>query len=115
MKLSEDKVLAEVQRLTRRDLRHWVREGWVRPIVGKTGPLFDAVDVARLRLLCDLRKDMAVPTSAMPVVLSLLDQLHRTRRDMFQLLSILQDQPSDVRMAIERQFRAVSGRDAEME
>ncbi|KNG93111.1 MerR family transcriptional regulator [Pseudaestuariivita atlantica] len=106
MRLSEDKVLAEIRRLTRRDLRHWVRQGWVRPVIGETGPLFDTLDVARLRLLCDLRKDMAVPASTMPVVLSLLDQLHQTRRDLVRLLSILEDQPRDVRAAFERQLRA---------
>ena len=57
MSFTEQMVLTEIRRLTRRELRLWVHEGWVRPAMSETGPLFDDLDVARLRLLCDLRKD----------------------------------------------------------
>ena len=61
MRLDERSVVARIDRLTLRDLRAWMREGWVLPAQGETGPEFDDLDVARLRLLCDLRKDMALP------------------------------------------------------
>jgi len=110
MILTEQRVLSEIQRLTRRELRLWVREGWVRPVMGEAGPLFDEVDVARLRLLCDLRKDMALPSDAMPVVLTLIDRLHQTRRDLHVLVEVLQDQPDDVRRLISERLRTrVSG------
>ena len=82
MSLDERNVVARIERLTLRELRLWVREGWVRPAQGERGPVFDEIDVARLRLLCDLRKDMALPADAMPTVLTLIDELHRTRRDL---------------------------------
>lgn len=100
MSLTEQMVLTEVRRLTRRELRLWVREGWVRPALGERGPVFDEIDVARLRLLCDLRMDMALPTDALPVVLTLIDQLHRTRRDLRHLAEALDEQPADVRRAV---------------
>lgn len=97
MRLTERSVVAKVERLTMRELRLWVREGWVRPAQGETGPLFDELDVARIRLLCDLRRDMAIPTSALPPVLTLIDQLHRTRRDLRRLTEALDEQAEDVR------------------
>ena len=78
MRLSERSVVARVERLTMRELRLWVREGWVRPATSEDGPVFDELDIARIRLLCDLRKDMNIPASALPPLLTLIDQLHRT-------------------------------------
>ncbi|MGJ8606015.1 MAG: chaperone modulator CbpM [Marivita sp.] len=115
MSFTEHMVLAENRRLTRRELRLWVREGWVRPTLSETGPVFDDLDVARLRLLCDLRKDMALPSTAVPVVLTLIDRLHQTRRDLHTLLEALENQPDSVRHAVVARLRArfdadVSGR-----
>jgi len=100
MSWDERSVVARVERLTMRDLRLWVREGWVRPAEGNNGPIFDDLDVARLRLLCDLRKDMALPTDVMPTVLTLIDHLHRTRRDLRRLTEALDEQPTGVRKAV---------------
>lgn len=100
MSYDERAVVASIARLTLRDLRFWVREGWVRPAQGQAGPVYDEIDVARLRLLCDLRKDMALPTDVVPTVLTLIDQLHRTRRDLRRLAEALDEQPGDVRQAV---------------
>ena len=100
MSLDERTVVARVERLTLRDLRLWIREGWVRPTQSARGPIFDDLDVARLRLLCDLRKEMALPTAVMPTVLTLIDQLHRTRRDLRRLTEALEEQPAEVRLAV---------------
>lgn len=104
MKLDERAVVASVERLTLRELRTWVRQGWVRPAHGAGGPYFDDIDIARLRLLCDLRKDMALPTDVMPIVLILIDQLHRTRRDLRRLTEALDKQSPDIRKAVLRSF-----------
>jgi chaperone modulatory protein CbpM len=109
MRLDEQGVVAEVRRLTLRELRFWVREGWVRPAPGDGGPVFDEVDVARIRLLCDLRKELALPTDALPVVLTLIDRLHRARRDLRALAEALDDQPEGVRRAVAAQVRARQG------
>lgn len=105
MSMTERMVLTEIRRLTRRELRLWMREGWVRPTLGESGPLFEEIDVARLRLLCDLRKEMALPTDAVPVVLTLIDRLHQTRRDLRVLVEALDDQPDDVRRAVAARLR----------
>jgi chaperone modulatory protein CbpM len=114
MRLDERSVVAEVRRLTLRELRFWVREGWVRPANAETGPLFDEIDLARIRLLCDLRKEMALPTDALPVVLSLIDRLHETRRELRHLTEALEEQPETVRRSVIASFRERrSGRDRE--
>ncbi|GAB4258428.1 MAG: hypothetical protein Kow0013_00240 [Pararhodobacter sp.] len=105
MSLTEESVLREIRRLTRRDLRLWVEAGWVRPALAEDGPRFDELDVARLRLLCDLRKDMALSAQAIPVILTLIDRLHQTRRDLHALLDALDGQPPDVRRSVMAQLR----------
>ena len=105
MTIDERSVVACVERVTLRELRLWVREGWVRPAQGDSGPVFDELDVARVRLLCDLRKEMALPSDVLPTVLTLMDHLHRARRDLRRLSEALHDQPEDVRRAVLASFR----------
>jgi chaperone modulatory protein CbpM len=100
MSIDERTVVARIERLTLRELRLWVKEGWVRPAQSERGPVFDDLDVARLRLLCDLRKDMALPTDVMPTVLTLIDHLHRTRRELRRITEALDEQPTEVRRAV---------------
>lgn len=109
MSFDERTVVARIERLTLRELRLWVREGWVRPAQGESGPAFDDMDVARLRLLCDLRKDMALPSDVVPVVLTLIDHLHRTRRDLRVLAEALSEQPAEVRQAVIASVRRRTG------
>ena len=112
MRLDEHAVVARIERLTLRELRIWVREGWVRPAYGEGGPVFDDIDIARLRLLCDLLKDMALPTDILPVVLTLIDHLHRTRRDLRRLTEALDEQSPDVRRAVLRSVQSRTERGA---
>ena len=104
--LNEHDVVARVARVELRELRLWVREGWVRPAEGENGPVFDDLDVARIRLVCDLHKEMALPTDAMSVILSLLDQLHGTRRELRELAGAIDAQSPEVRQAIIAAYRA---------
>lgn len=98
--LDEREVVATVRRVQLRELRLWVREGWVRPSRGESGPVFDDLDVARIRLVCDLRKEMSLPTDTIPVVLSLLDQVHGLRRELRHLAEAIDEQPEETRRAI---------------
>ncbi|MFP7671861.1 chaperone modulator CbpM [Marivita sp. S0852] len=98
--LNERDVVARVARVELRELRLWVREGWIKPATSEAGPVFDDLDVARIRLVCDLRKEMALPNDAVPVVLSLLDQLHGLRRDLKNLAGAVDAQPDEIRQAI---------------
>jgi chaperone modulatory protein CbpM len=107
MSFDERVVVARVERLTLRELRFWVREGWVRPVYSQAGPAFDELDIARIRLLCDLKKDMSLPTDALPVVLTLIDRLHEARRELRCLTEALEEQPRDVSRAVVRSYRTL--------
>ncbi len=73
--------LARLPGLDEGRLRWWIAQDWVRPVVREGELVFAEIDVARLRLIVDL-EGLEVGEGAMPVVLSLLDQLHATRRQM---------------------------------
>lgn len=78
-------VLARVPGLDEQRLRLWIAEEWVRPMRRSGEPVFEEIDLARVQLIFDLDR-MDVGLGAMPVVLSLLDQLHEHRRQMHRVL-----------------------------
>ncbi|MDB5412391.1 MAG: hypothetical protein JWR10_726 [Rubritepida sp.] len=67
------------------DLQRWIGEGYVRPERAADDLLFEEIDVERVRLILELRDVMQVNEEALPVVLSLLDQLYELRRRLLRL------------------------------
>lgn len=67
-------------RLDARAVDAWIEAGWLRPRGGRSGREFSDIDVARARLIGDLRGDIGVNDEAVPVVLDLIDQIHGLRR-----------------------------------
>lgn len=102
MRMDERDVLRIVRRLRRRDLQSWVQAEWIRPVEGPDGLEFDDADIARLRLICDLRKEIVVPNDVVPLVLSLLDQVHGLRSELRQIASAVEKQPEATRDSILR-------------
>ena len=100
MKLTEKEVVEAVGTVSLRQLRVWVRRGWIVPAQAEDGLVFDEMDVARIRLLCQLRRDMNVNEDAVPVVLSLLDQIYGLRREMRVMMEAICEQPKHVQMRI---------------
>ena len=81
--------------LRREDVEHWIGQSWVRPdVVSADGEprryLFRDIDIARVRLIVELREQMQVNEDALPIVLSLLDQLYEARRRMRRVSDVLQ-------------------------
>jgi chaperone modulatory protein CbpM len=108
MSLTEREVIEHLEQVSVRRLRTWVRRGWVRPEQRGRGYAFREVDVARIRLVCELRDELNIGEEAMPVVLSLLDQVYGLRRELRHLARAVDEQPPEVRDAIARRFRALS-------
>jgi len=79
-------VCATVPGLTEADLWHFVEAEWVRPARQDDKPIFSEADLARIRLIQDLRTTLEVEEPTLPLVLSLLDQLYATRRQLRLLL-----------------------------
>ena len=73
-------------RLDARLCEAWIEAGWLRP-GGEAGSReFSDVDLARARLISDLRNDLGVNDESVPVVLDLIDQIHGLRRVVRHLL-----------------------------
>lgn len=67
-------------RLERPVLERWIAEEWVRPDLRDGEYAFEEIDVARVHLILELRDHLDVNEAALPVVLSLMDQLYELRR-----------------------------------
>ena len=78
----------------------WVERGWVRPAQQGEAWTFEEIDVARLRLVRDLRYGMAVAEETMPLVLSLLDQVYDMRHRMRAIARAVETQDEAVRAAV---------------
>ena len=104
----EVEVVEALGKLTVAELRVWCEAGWVAPARGEAGPIFDEVDLARIRLVCQLRDDLDLDEGAIPVVLSLVDQLYGVRRELRALARAVDQQPENVAAGIRDAFRALT-------
>jgi chaperone modulatory protein CbpM len=79
----------------------WIERCWLRaePAPGGTW-LLTEVDVARLTLLVELRVTLELDEDAMPLVLSLLDQLYDARRALRALTAAIKAQPEPTRRMV---------------
>jgi chaperone modulatory protein CbpM len=82
------------------ELRGWIEEGWVRPETEHGVYIFREIDVARARLIHDLRRELAIDNDAVPVVLNLLDQLYAMRRRLRAVNEAIAAQPPAVRRTL---------------
>ena len=78
-----------VRGLRRADVERWIGEEWVRPDGGAGGYRFHDIDVARVRLIVALREQLRLDEEAVPVVLSLMDQLYEERRRLRRIGTVL--------------------------
>jgi chaperone modulatory protein CbpM len=77
-----DALMVQMPGLRKSDLERWIGQDWIR--LGPDGP-FVEIDVARVRLIRNLRDELQIDEDALDVVLLLLDQLHDVHRRMRQL------------------------------
>jgi chaperone modulatory protein CbpM len=102
-------VLAHFPELEPIELSAWIERSWVRPDPdGQGGWIFREIDVARVRLIYELRIDLAIADDALPLVVSLLDQLYETRHQLRQMVTALGSQPAPVRDAVLQLIGGVS-------
>ena len=80
-----DTLMTQVSGLTAPDLERWIDNDWVRPHGTAGAYLFQEIDIARVRLICELRDELRIDEEALPVVLLLLDQLYGMRRQIHDL------------------------------
>jgi chaperone modulatory protein CbpM len=99
--ISIEQLIRHFDGLTRQDIEIWISNDWVRPDGCAGDYAFRQIDVARVKLIHQLRVDMAVNDEALPIVLSLLDQLYDQRRHMRDLSDALSRiAPGDIRQML---------------
>lgn len=98
-----DVLVTRLAGLQRPDLDRWIAYDWIRPDGEPGGWVFHDIDVARVQLILSLRDEMQVNEEALPVVLSLLDQLYDLRRHVRELgEAIGRAPPEDLRRRLEQ-------------
>lgn len=100
-------ILARVSGLTEIQLERWVALGLVEPEPAAPEPQFDEIDVARVTLMVELRRDFELDDEALSLVLPLIDQVHDLRRDLNALATAIARQPEPVRRAIAETLAAL--------
>ena len=98
--MGERELLACVERLEAEALQRWLDHGWLLPGYEEDRPVFDEADVARVHLICDLLYEIEVGEEGMPVILSLLDQLHEARRLLKAVSAAIDKLPDDARRLV---------------
>jgi chaperone modulatory protein CbpM len=101
-----DELMRRFAGLNAAELSRWVENRWVVPETAAEEDgerwVFHEVDVARVELILDIRREFAVDDEALSLVLGLLDQVYSLRRQMRRLCDALEQQPPEIRDAIRR-------------
>jgi chaperone modulatory protein CbpM len=79
------------------ELTGWIEQGWIRP---EPDGAFQTIDIARVRLIYDLRRSLGVEEDAVPMILALLDQVYDLRATLKAVSAALDGQPPAVRAAV---------------
>src|SRR5215468_7418781 len=102
--IRETELIAQFTFLERQVLLTWIEEGVIAPQRDAEGYLFDRVDESRVALACDLHYRMGLDHASLPVILSLIDQLHEARHHLRALTRAVAGQPGAIQQEIARQM-----------
>ncbi len=108
MIVSEQDLVVEIRDLSLPRLHKWIRLGWVKPERREGAAFFQEVDVARVRLLNELEHALDFDDDTVPLVLSLLDQIHGLRGELRNLAQAVEEQPEPVRDRIRAAYARLS-------
>src|SRR5262245_25642725 len=94
-----DELVRRFAGLNASELSRWVENRWLLPETASENGgerwVFHEVDVARVELILDIRREFAVDDEALSLVLGLLDQVYSLRRQMRRLCDALEQQPPE--------------------
>lgn len=87
----------------------WIDEGLTAPHRDDEGYLFDRLDLSRVALACDQHYRMGLEHASLPIILSLLDQLHDARHHLRAMTRAVAEQADHVRNEIARHVAGTGG------
>ncbi len=102
MTFTEDEVISRVEGLSVEHLCFCIEEGWINPKQTKGQSYFAEIDIVRLQFILNLQTDLSIDAESMPIILSLIDQVHGLRDKLYSLANAVSEQPIDVQQAILR-------------
>ena len=97
-----DELLDRFVELDRGELTRWVENRWVLPERRDRTWFFHEIDVARVELILEVRREFAINDEALSLVLGLLDQVYDLRRQLGRLCDALAAQPPEIQAAVKR-------------
>lgn len=104
-------VLAGFNDLDRSELTLWIDYGWVRPEPMHPDDWhFEEIDLARLRLIYELRRHCEVGLDLIPMILALLDQVYDLRSTLSAVSKAIETQPAPIRQNIAQALKTRSSR-----
>lgn len=95
-----DEIVEAIGALRRSDLDAWISEELISSQEEGGALIFSDMECARIRLICSLRYELEIDAEALPVVLSLVDQLYKTRQRLLSLTAAVAAQDKPVQVAI---------------
>ncbi len=111
MTLDEQTLIKSMGELSAPRLHRWIRLGWVRPERREGMAFYHEVDVARVRLLYDLEHTAEFDDETLPLILSLLDQIHGLRNELRSLAQAVGEQPPHIRDRIRTAYSRIADDD----
>ena len=84
MKMSKEEFLS-LSGMEHETLNAWIEEEWLIPRGSSVELSFSEIDIARARLIRELRVDFGVNDEGVGVILNLVDQLYGMRRTLMEL------------------------------
>ena len=108
MVVGEQDLILEIRELSISRLHKWIRLGWVRPERREGAAYFHDVDIARVRLLNELEQALEFDDDTVPLVLSLLDQIHGLRNELRSLALAVEEQSPPVRERIRTAYARIA-------
>jgi chaperone modulatory protein CbpM len=85
MIISKLEFLSRTQ-LDQETLEVWIEEQWLIPDETAGEPAFSEIDLARAKLIWELKQDMGVNDEGIGIILDLLDQVHSLRQALAETL-----------------------------
>ncbi|HUW80703.1 MAG TPA: hypothetical protein VMV54_07410 [Acidocella sp.] len=98
--ISFEAIRGEFRELNSEELGRWIKAALVRAEGPPGAWRFEDIDVARIRLIWELRHELEVEEQSLPVVLSLMDQIYDMRRRMTRLNDAFADMPPEIKAAL---------------
>ena len=83
-----DEIVEQIDALQRSDLDAWISDALILPEEDAGVPVFTEMECARIRLICTLHYELEIDAETLPVVVSLIDQLYKTRQRLLKLIDL---------------------------